>query len=205
MGLVTLTNPTQRFRLAKLTGPTVEPVSTNEAREYLKVDDSTDDRMLHAQIRAVREEAEVFTRRSFLEQTWEMAIDGEISRAVLEVPRPPLISVTSIKYYSKDNTENTYGSSNYTVETSGTPGRVFLNDGAEWPSDLRAFRSIVVTYKAGFGTSPTAIPPLIIEAILRQLSHLYEDKNAEDFNAGNWRLLTEESKELLRPYQVARL
>src|SRR5712692_3761461 len=61
--------------LKLITPPTVEPIGLSEAKAHLRVDTADDDSFILAIISAARDYAEGFTRRRFLTQTWELALD----------------------------------------------------------------------------------------------------------------------------------
>lgn len=86
------------MRLNIKTAPTVEPISLDEAKLHLKVDGSDDNALITAKIITARQLAEKETKRAFITQTIEMYLDS--APAEIEVPRPPLQSVDSIKTIS---------------------------------------------------------------------------------------------------------
>ena len=87
-----------RFRgLNKLTAPVVEPMTTAEAKLFLKVDHVHDDALIDELVAAARGMAEEFTRRSFLEQTWQLRRDTIVGG--VELHRPPLLGVQAVRYW----------------------------------------------------------------------------------------------------------
>lgn len=75
-----------------ITPPQVEPVTLEEAKEYLRVDGFDLDARIQALIPRAREACERFTRRAFIEQTWE--VDCEIFSED-DLPYPPLMEIVS--------------------------------------------------------------------------------------------------------------
>jgi len=208
------------------TGPALEPVFSTEAKLFLKVDDTTDDMLIWALITAARKAAEEYTGRAFITQTWELFLDGvgsgipaEIEDAYEDVyrteyvpsafrsiilPRPPAISITSIKYYDVDDAEHVWASTNYRLDSYSEPGRVILTATGEWPTDLRPQQGILVTYASGYGAAAVDVPEDIRTAIKRILAGLYENRQDEIVGAVAAKLdLT--AKALLEPYRVVRL
>ena len=57
------------------TGPTVEPISTEEAKNHLRVDIEDDNAVIKSLILAARESVEVITRRALITQTWDYYLD----------------------------------------------------------------------------------------------------------------------------------
>src|ERR1051325_11329554 len=98
------------------TAPTVEPVSLDEAKGQVRVelDFHSDDALILGLIAAARRLAEVFCGRAFLTQTWDLTLDAFPSgwgprwpatlggRDAIRLPRPPLQSVSYVKYVDTD-------------------------------------------------------------------------------------------------------
>jgi uncharacterized phiE125 gp8 family phage protein len=190
------------------TAPTIEPISSTEAKLHLKIDsDTTDDNLIAALITAARESAENYTGRAFINQTWEATFDefpdeGDADDLYIELRPSPLSSITSITYKDINNATQTASSSTlYEADTYSIPGRACLKYGQYWPIALEIQNSIVVTFVAGYGAAATAIPGPIKAAILLILGHLYAHR--ESVNIGN--IVTEVPQGaafLLEPYRV---
>jgi len=77
-----------------------EPVTLAEARLQCKVDadDTTHDALITGLITAAREFAEHYTGRALAPQTLEAALDAFTDDDYIDLPMPPVSSVTSIKY-----------------------------------------------------------------------------------------------------------
>ncbi|NIP96558.1 MAG: hypothetical protein GWO24_25240, partial [Akkermansiaceae bacterium] len=84
--------------------------------------------------KAARTLAEQVQGRALITQTWDLTLDGWPAKGYFELPRAPLQSITSIKYYDEDDTEATVDSGTYFVDIASEPGRVVLNSGESWPS-----------------------------------------------------------------------
>lgn len=188
------------------TPPASEPVTISdfEAQKKLTLDGSEYDKVTGFLV-AAREACEAFTRRAFIAQTWVASfdamngvsgndfwmLDGVNCQTVLmiprviELPRPPLVSVDSIEYYSDgSDTPTTFPSSLYQVSMIGNRGRVMLRTGSVWPSGLRPMDSIVITYTCGYGTA-NEVPQSIKEAIVELAAHWYENREGQPApNAG---------------------
>jgi len=97
----------------------------------------------------------------------------------LKIYRPPLQSITSVKYYDSDNIEHTF--TDYVADTRNEPGVVIFNTlpGAA----LLESGAITVRFVAGYGDNEQAVPSRIKRAILALVGHWYE--NRETVNVGN--------------------
>jgi uncharacterized phiE125 gp8 family phage protein len=98
------------------------------------------------------------------------------------LPHAPLQSVQSIKYYDTNGTLQTFSASNYDIDTRHQPGKVVLDDDAEWPEVDERPNAIVIAYTAGYGT-PSQVPSALRVAMRFIVSHWYE--NRVHVNIGN--------------------
>ncbi|HUU35192.1 MAG TPA: head-tail connector protein [Vicinamibacterales bacterium] len=154
--------------------PTVEPVSVVEAKEHLRVDGGDEDDYIGALITAAREWAETFTRRQFLQATYILHLDSFPGQIVL--PRPPLISVTTVEYVDTAGTTREFSSANYDQLKDTLPGRIVLGYGQSWPSTRAHAQAVIVTYKAGYGTAASDVPMPIRHAVKMLAAHWFENR-----------------------------
>ena len=162
--------------LKLITAPAAEPVSASEAKAHLRVDTTADDTYIGTLITVARQNVESHLRRSLINQTWEVVLDA-FPAGVIRLPKPPLASVTSIKYTDDEGNESTYSSANYVVDTDTEPGRVVLKSGQTWPAvTLAAANGVRVRYVAGYGAAGSNVPQAIRQAILLVIGSLYENR-----------------------------
>jgi uncharacterized phiE125 gp8 family phage protein len=163
-----------------ITEPAVEPVSLEDMQEHLRVEtDGTnpDDDVITTLISVAREFVERFSNRALITQTWELALDAFPDCDYIALPYPPLQSVTSVKYYDTDETESTFSSDDYQVDTYSEPGRIVLAYGEVWPSEtLRTANGVIVRYIAGFGDAASDVQSRYKQAIKLVAAHLYENR-----------------------------
>ena len=188
--------------LKLITAPAAEPVSTSEAKSHLRVDTTADDTYIGTLITVARQNVESHLRRALISQTWEVVLDA-FPAGVIRLPKPPLASVTSIKYTDDEGNESTYSSANYVVDTDTEPGRVVLKSGESWPSDtLAAANGVRVRYVAGWANA-AAVPAAIRQAVLLVCGSLYENREdvivAQGVSIGRLPFGVEA---LLAPYRV---
>ena len=158
--------------LRVITPPIAEPVSLETAKEYLRVDSNYEDALVESLVRSAREMGEELARRAFMTQTLEMVVDDFPPDFVMALLRPPLQSVTSVKYYDSDNTEAIW--TDYEVDTRSEPGRLIFNS-APGVSLLES-GGVVVRYVAGYGDNESDVPDRIKLAILAAVAYLYENR-----------------------------
>lgn len=187
--------------------PTEFPVTYQEALEHLRLDTNDEMDTINGLIRAATEWCERFTRRAFITQTLLLKMDEWPtvcgSPYFIELPRPPLVSVASIAYLDKDNQSQTWASSNYTIDTNRTPGRIALGYNKSLPDTLSGSVNVLtITYVAGYGAR-TAVPESIKQAMKLLIGHWFE--NREDSVTGVLQSSIERGvSSLLWPYRVKR-
>lgn len=180
------------------TEPAVEPISTQEAKDQLRITHSTEDTFIDGLILAAREYAENYTRRALINQTWVLFLDqwpaysqgqdhwwggvrqGAVTSLVgirhVELPRSPLSSVTHIKTYSDSDVATTFDASGYIVDTASKPGRVALRQSQSWPTFTKPMNGIEIEYVAGYGEAAGDVPRAIRQAMLNLIAHWYEKR-----------------------------
>jgi hypothetical protein len=205
--------------LKRLTDATSEPISTAEAKAFMRVSASTEDTLIGSLIKAARQACEAYTGRAFITQTWEYNLDqfpstraadsdwdgvreGPVSSLFspldyIDLPVAPLISVGSLKTYADDGTATTMTATDYIVDVRRVPGRITLARGASWPVDLRTANAVLITFDAGYGAA-AAVPGPIVQAIYQATAFFFENRE----QAGN---LPELVRTLLTPYRILKL
>lgn len=177
---------TPRWALSVQTAPAGEPISASQAKTHMRVSDSNSDTYIGLLIKAARIYAEeVMLRRALITQTLDLWLDKWPNGNVINLPRPPLQSVTSIVYYDTDDTEAAFAAANYHVDTDSEPGRIILNDGQSWASsDLRTAHAIRVRFVAGYGDSATDVPQDILHGLYLLIAHWFEHREPVLVGAG---------------------
>jgi len=160
------------------TEPTTEPISSTEAKVYLKVDNTDEDALIVQLEKAARKRAELYMNRQLVTATWETYLDEFPTRDedwLVEVAPCPVIAVASVKYYDSDNVLQTLPTSVYLVDIASEPCRVSLAVGQSWPDTADRKNAVVIEYTAGYGAA-ASVPDLIKAGIYLLLGHLYETR-----------------------------
>ncbi|OPX87737.1 MAG: Phage gp6-like head-tail connector protein [Pelotomaculum sp. PtaB.Bin104] len=159
------------------TQPASEPISLAEAKSHLRVDGTDEDTFIDGLISAAREDCEDFQSRAYITQTWELWLDNWPGSDCIDIPLPPLQSITSIKYYDTDGTEYTMATVDYFVDTKSYVGRVVLAYGKAWPSTtLRPANGVCIEFVAGYGDAAADLPAAVKQAMLLIIGDLYENR-----------------------------
>lgn len=148
-----------------VTGPALEPLDLDEVKKQLRFSSTSEDTLIDGWISAARREFERQTSRTLLSTTRELWLECFPRESIIELPYPPLISVTSVKYDDSDGVEQTMDTDDYVVVAPSSddcpPGSISLASGASWPTSSGNQASVRIRYVAGYGTTPGDVPESI--------------------------------------------
>lgn len=167
--------------LVLFAGPSNEPLSVPEAKDWARITEDFEDDIIEGLIRSARSHVETLCGRALITQTWELYLDEFPCQ--IDVPRPPLQSVTHIKYIDSAGTLQTLASSEYTVDTKAEPGRIVPAYGKSWPGTRYEPNAVQVRFIAGYGTKATDIEakaPELRRAIGVLTGTMYEQREVAD-------------------------
>lgn len=161
------------------------------------------DTLITAQIVAAREYAEEHCSRALIEQTWELYLDAFPDEEIV-LPRPPLLSVTTVLYLDTAGVQQTLAPADYKVDAISEPAEIVAAYGKSWPATRAERNAVVVTYKAGYGTTAAAVPQQIRQAILLLIGEMYERREEAIVGASiNQNVLS--AKSLLNSYRIIQI
>ncbi len=167
-------NESTRWSLNVTVAPTEEPVSVSEVMEHTRIDDPEETPWLQSAISAARQLCETFTKRTFCSTTLRLNLD-EFPWFDFVLPRPNLVSVTTIKYLDTSGVQQTLSASAYSVDSRSTPGRIVAVYNTDWPAYRNFTNSIEVIYVAGYGAA-TAVPESVKNAIKFTVADWYSNR-----------------------------
>ncbi len=170
--------------LSLVTAPTTEPITLDEAKQQVRRDFVLDDDVYISGvlIPAARSRGELSTGRQFLTATWDLKLSQfpSCSYEPIEIPKSPLLAVTSITYVDTDGATQTWTSSKYVVDAPQGPnpkrGRVFLAYGETWPQARCQPNAVTVRFTAGYGAEGEFVPPRLKMAMLLDIGTLFEHR-----------------------------
>lgn len=160
--------------------PTVEPVTLAAAKVQVREETTASDSMIGALITAARQYVEDRCGIALIAQTWVLQMDRfPCDAEPIEVPRPPLLAVSAITYLDGAGAAQTWGASNYRLDTTSEPGRINLAAGALYPITQAVGGAVTVTYSAGFGPTAESVPMPIQQAMLLLVDHWYNNRSPQ--------------------------
>lgn len=191
------------------TAPTAFPLSLEETKLHLRVDGADDETLITALIAAATAHFDGVTGilgRSLMPQTWDLFLDAFPDGREIELPLPPLVSVTGLYYL--DPVTGIEGAAwtatNYTVDTYSKPGRVVLKPTSEWPTPIYdGINAVRVRYVAGYA-SAALVPAPIKAAMLLTIGDLYENRETAVIGAVATEIpMSATVKALTEPYRIS--
>ncbi|MFQ5783606.1 MAG: head-tail connector protein [Alphaproteobacteria bacterium] len=204
--------------LTRIAPPAAEPVTLAETKSHLRIDDDADDALITDLIVAGRQAAEEHLRRALVTQSWRLTLDRFPGRRFawwdgvrqgtavvepaggIELPRPPLASVTSVTVYDDADTALVVPAADYFTDTDREPGRIVPRAGKTWPTVARVANGVEIVFVAGYGAA-SDVPEAIRQGILALVAHYYEHREAAD-PAGSAAGLPPGVAALWRPFRV---
>lgn len=168
------------------------PVSLTEVKAHLYIDGSDSDTRLTALIQAATIRCEEFCERAFAPQTRELVMSG-FPCWTIDLPYPPVTSITSVKYRDSDDAEQTLSTNDYR-SLLPTEARAFLEPVEHWPDTYCRSDAVKVRFVTG------ACPTPVKHAILLQVGSW--NLHREDETTVQTKQLAHGVKYLLEPYRV---
>ena len=157
--------------------PSAEPVTRVEAKLHLRIDHTDEDATIDDLIRVARDLVEHDTGRALITQTWVLRLDAFPD--TIELPRPPLQSVTSVEYVdTAGDTQTLTADTDYTVDKYPCLGRIVPAYAQSWPTTRDVVNAVVVTYVAGYGDNARDVPQPLQQAMKLLIGEGFENREA---------------------------
>lgn len=166
-----------------------EPVTTADLKSFMRIDSTDDDGLIASLIKAATKRADEYCKRSFMEQDWRASFDS--LAMIVDLPRPPLVSVDKVTLYDQDGTE--YAVTDFHIDTASEPGRVFFNSTDGWPTTVRKKAAMVIDYTAG-ASNPTLVDQDVKHAIKLIVAFWYENRESQ--------AMPSEAKDVLSTHRI---
>ncbi len=172
-----------------VTAPLVEPLDLEEVKKQRRFSSTSLDTRFDQWISAARQTFEEETGLQLITATRLFLMDCFPVQDVITFWRAPVQSVVSIAYGEPGSPETEMDPADYAVYpttlTGGpypNPGGVRLVTGAAWPTMTEDRPGAVrITYRAGFGEAPGAVPEVLTYALMQYVGdfHQYAENQSE--------------------------
>lgn len=163
--------------LKLINAPAALAVDLADAKAQCRVSGSEEDALLTRLIRGAVSRGEHQTGRAFIDQEWELILDGFPAQEI-ELANPPQISITSVKYLDGLGVQQTLSPAAYVLDADLMPGWLLPAAGTSWPATLDGANTVRVRFRCGYGSTAAAVPEGIRDWILVQVSTLYDNRDA---------------------------
>ena len=161
-----------------ISGPALEPVTLDDARAFVRMDDTAEDGLLATLIAAARIHIESVTGRALISQAWRAVLDCWPADRSVILPVSPVVSLTAITAYDADGTATELPLDGVLLDSAGAPARLFLPADFDPPVLLRERQGIEIDYLAGFGDTAAAVPAVLRQALLLLVGYWFENRDA---------------------------
>lgn len=155
----------------RLTDPSVEPITLDQAKAHLRFTGSSSDDEIGAMISAARARVEAFCNRPFVSASFAILHDGALPSGDLPI-RVPVAGVTEVQdvsYRDVDGVSQTFEAYIHDAE------RQIIEPDDAWPAGDR----LRIQVTAGDDSSPPEVPADIRYAILLYLADMFELREAQ--------------------------
>ena len=152
-------------------------VTLQEVKDQGRIITSAEDNLLTSFWKAAEATVEEQLARALLVQTWLLRLD-RFPCWDISLPRPGLVSVSSVQYVDNGGVLQTWSSSNYTADLADgerLPGRIYPNYSLTWPTTRAERNAVRITYVAGYANA-AAVPEEIKTAIRMTAVAMYENR-----------------------------
>lgn len=174
------------MRLERIDAPASEPVTLAEAKAHLRVDYSTEDSLIGDLIKTATRHLEGrhgILGRALVTQTWDYYLEawptdvaGRQKRRI-EIPLPPLRSVTGVYYRDTSGVEQTLSAASYAVDKRALVGAIQLKGTAQWPALDDDPEAVRIRFAAGFGDAAD-VPEPVRQSIKLLVGHWFLSREA---------------------------
>jgi len=179
--------------------PETEPVTADELREHLRLDDNGDDSYLEMLITSAREQFESISARALIKQKWRLTLDrwpmqrgepwwdgvqqGAITEllrsgdpGIVFLPKYKLLEVDGVRTFDQAGNASEVDLDIFIEDTRQEPGRLVLRSTSVWPVALQRANAVEIDYYAGYGEDAKDVPAALRLGLLQFAGFMYENR-----------------------------
>lgn len=138
-------------KLSVVTAAVNMPVTLPEVRRHLRNPPEEDNDFIRSLIRASTRRAAHYQGRDYMTTVYNYYFDDFPVNRRIELPRPPLQSVASVKYQDADDAQQTFSSSSYQVVTyTDEAGFIEVGSTSSWPMVYDKADAVAIQFTSGY-------------------------------------------------------
>lgn len=160
-------------------GPAIEPLDLAQVKRHLKVSGTSEDTLIDGYISAARQQLEQDCGRDLIRRKRERRYHLAMP-TLIELPKPPLLSVDSIQYDDGSGTLATLSTSDYVVDPpsrdrreDAEPAVITPAYGVTWPTPVAVRNCVRVRFFSGYGPSPSDVPEVLRQILMAMVESRY--------------------------------
>lgn len=150
------------------------PVSLAEAKDHLRVTADSEDMQIAIKLAAAAASIAEMTGRAMQVETWAMS--ARSFSGLVRLPKSPVRSLDSVKYYDAANVLQTATLSDFMLYQSDDWAYVEPAQGKSWPIPYAREDAVTITFTAGY----TVIPFDLRMAVMMKLADLYTNRGDDE-------------------------
>lgn len=171
--------------LRKISSEVGELINVQEAFRQMYIlsgsETAEDSAMANHLIKSVRLTCENYTWRQLVETQYELRLDSFPDEIIL--PKPPCISVDSVKYVNGSGTLTTLATSEYQVDLYSEPARI--RPVTTFPTPKEQYDSVIITFTCGYnGVETESLPDDLKTSMLMLIKYLFDNRDAVAVSEG---------------------
>lgn len=161
--------------LTQTSAPATGIVTLTEAKEHLRVDDTSEDTLINTLILAASSAAQEMAGKALVSQSWQWQTAQPTGRVSL--PMFPIETIDAITYQDADDATQSLTVSDFRLFGDQNSAAIEPKDGISWPSMHARPDALSITFTAGFGDIST-VPDTLKTAALLLIAHWFENRMA---------------------------
>jgi uncharacterized phiE125 gp8 family phage protein len=173
------------------------PVTIQQAKSWLKVDDDNSDAEILGLIQAATLRAESICQRPFIQREYTENYDSFPTKIKLD--KVKVKSITSVNYSDGDDADQIF--TDYDLSLGDKYKQAILEANSSWPATYDKMNAVSVVYQAGYGLSWNDVPETVRIGILFLVSHYFTNRGI----VGDDKMLPETVYQLLNDEMISPL